>query len=487
MEFWTELGHGWQLAFSALNLAMICLGVLLGALLGSMRGLHAIHGVALLLPLTYAFSLPIESTLILLLTVYYAAEFGWQGETASATETPAEQKHLATAQTLSGIGSFFGGMTANIGMILSIILIKQVALRFGPAEYFVLVIFAFASLSIRAGSYPFRTIISTVLGIMMATIGIDSTTGILRFTMNIPQIFDGIEFTTVVVGLFVISKLFELLEANQQPPKPQAKTEHLRLNRVSLLACRWAMLRSAVFGFIIGVLPGGGAILASKLSLKIETTLFASDRDRLRGRLKAVVAKETANSAAVGGAMVPLLALGIPGSGTAAILLGALLLHNITPGPGLFTQHADLIWALVMSMGLGNLLLLGLYWPLARLLQRVREIPDWLFSPVLMVLAFIGVFSINESSLSLLIMLLLGGCAYLLERWHYPLPPLLLGFVLGEVMENALRRALAISGGSLDILYRGPICQTLWLLTFLVILVPLLLSWFFGGRTGAAK
>ncbi|WP_029912837.1 tripartite tricarboxylate transporter permease [Pelobacter seleniigenes] len=487
MEFWTELGHGWQLAFSALNLAMICLGVLLGALLGSMRGLHAIHGVALLLPLTYAFSLPIESTLILLLTVYYAAEFGWQGETASATETPAEQKHLATAQTLSGIGSFFGGMTANIGMILSIILIKQVALRFGPAEYFVLVIFAFASLSIRAGSYPFRTIISTVLGIMMATIGIDSTTGILRFTMNIPQIFDGIEFTTVVVGLFVISKLFELLEASQQPPKPQAKTEHLRLNRVSLLACRWAMLRSAVFGFIIGVLPGGGAILASKLSLKIETTLFASDRDRLRGRLKAVVAKETANSAAVGGAMVPLLALGIPGSGTAAILLGALLLHNITPGPGLFTQHADLIWALVMSMGLGNLLLLGLYWPLARLLQRVREIPDWLFSPVLMVLAFIGVFSINESSLSLLIMLLLGGCAYLLERWHYPLPPLLLGFVLGEVMENALRRALAISGGSLDILYRGPICQTLWLLTFLVILVPLLLSWFFGGRTGAAK
>ena len=487
MDFWTELGHGWQLAFSTLNLAMVCLGVLLGSLFGSLRGLRAIHGVALLLPLTYAFSLPIESTLILLLTAYYAAEFGWQRESAPTTETTAEQKHLAVAQTLSGIGSFFGGMTANIGMILSIILIKQVALRFGPAEYFVLIIFAFASLSIRAGSYPFRTIISTVLGIMMATIGIDSTTGILRFTMNIPQIFDGIEFTTVVVGLFVISKLFELLEAGQQPPKPQAKAEHPRLNRVSLLACRWAMLRSAVIGFIIGVLPGGGAILASNLSLKIEKTIFAGDRNRLRGRLKAVVAEETANSAAVGGAMVPLLALGIPGSGTAAILLGALLLHNITPGPGLFTQHADLIWALLMSMCLGNLLLLGLYWPLTRLLQRVREMPDWVFSPVLTVLAFIGVFSINESSLSLLIMLLLGGCAYLLERWHYPLPPLLLGFVLGEVMENALRRALAISGGSLDILYQGPICQTLWLLTFLVILVPLLLSWFFAGRTKGSK
>ncbi len=482
MDFWTEIGHGWQLAFSALNIVMVIFGALLGSLIGTISGLRAIHGVALCLPLTYTFSLPIESTLIFLLTTYYAAEFGRQDTAGYQARNSAEQKQLTMIQTLSGIGSFFGGITAIGGMVVSIILIRQVAFNFGPAEYFVLVIFAFASLSIRAGRYPLRTLISTVIGIMMATIGIDSATGTLRFTMGIPQFYDGIEFTTVVVGLFVISKLYELLAPNPTRTKEFLKTEHLRINKVSIFACRWALLRSALVGFIIGILPGGGAVLASRLGLKIEQTCFASDQDKLRGRLKAIVAKETANSSAVGGAMVPLLALGIPGSGTAAILLGALLLHNITPGPSLFAQHADLIWALLLSMGLGHLLLLCLYWPITRLFSRVREIPGWFFVPTLIVLAFIGIFSVNESSLSLLTMLFLGLGGYLLERWHYPLPPLLLGFVLGGLMENTLRRALAISGGDLSVLYTSPICRTLWILTIVVVVVPLIISRFFTGQ-----
>ncbi len=476
MEFWSEIGHGWQLAFSTPNLVMIVIGVLLGSLVGTISGLRAIHGVALLLPLSHTFSLPIESTLILLLTTYYSAEFGRQGTASYHADNQSEKKQLAMIQTLAGIGSFCGGLTAIVGMIISIILIRQVVINFGPAEYFALVIFAFASLSIRAGQYPIRTFISLIIGIMMATIGIDSTTGTMRFTMGIPQFFDGIEFTTVVVGLFVISKLFELLAQPRQEPSPFLKIEPLRVNKISILACRWAMLRSAVIGFIIGILPGGGAILASRVGLKIEQTCFASDQDKLRGRLKAIVAEETANSSAVGGAMVPLLALGIPGSGTAAIMLGALLLHNITPGPGLFTQYAPLIWALLLSMAFGNLLLLCLYWPITRLFSRVKEIPGWVFGPVLLVLSFIGVFSINESSLSLLIMLFLGICGYLLERYHYPLPPLLLGFVLGSLMENTLRRALAISGGDLSILHTSPICRTLWILTLIVVLLPSLLS-----------
>lgn len=476
MDFWTEIGHGWQLAFSALNIAMVIIGVLFGSLIGTISGLRAIHGVALLLPLTHTFSLPIESTLIFLLTTYYAAEFGHQGTANCRASSDAEQKQLVMMQTLAGIGSFCGGATAIIGMFASIILIRQVVINFGPAEYFALVIFAFASLSIRAGHYPLRTFISTLIGIMMATIGIDSTTGTMRFTMGIPQFFDGIEFTTVVVGLFVISKLFELLLPTHPGQSPFAKKEQLRVNKISILACRWAMLRSAIIGFIIGILPGGGAVLASRVGLNIEQTFFASDQDKLRGRLKAIVAQETANSSAVGGAMVPLLALGIPGSGTAAILLGALLLHNITPGPGLFAQHADLIWAILLSMAFGNLLLLCLYWPITRLFSRVKEIPDWIFAPVLIVLSFVGVFSINESSLSLLIMLILGICGYCLERNHYPLPPLLLGFVLGSMMENSLRRALSISGGDLNILHTSPISQTLWVLTLLVLLTPLVIA-----------
>ena len=485
MEFWTEIGHGWQLAFSALNLTMVIIGVLLGSLVGTITALRAIHGVALLLPLTHTFALPIESTLILLLTTYYAAEFGRQKTAGHPASNETQKKQLFMIQTLAGIGSFCGGVTAVIGMFFSIILIRQIVIHLGPAEYFVLVIFAFASLSIRAGHYPIRTCISTLIGIMIATIGIDSTTGTMRFTMNIQQFFDGIEFTTVVVGLFVISKLFELLTPPNPTESSVVKFEQLRVNKISLLACRWAMLRSAIIGFIVGILPGGGAVLASRIGLKIEQTCFASDQDRLRGRLKAIVAEETANSSAVGGAMVPLLALGIPGSGTAAIMLGALLLHNITPGPGLFAQHADLIWALLLSMAFGNLLLLCLYWPITRLFSRVKEIPDWVFGPVLIVLSFIGVYSINESPLSLLVMLFLGLCGYLLERYHYPLPPLLLGFVLGTLMENTLRRALAISGGDISVLYTSPICQTLWLLTLFVVLVPLLISRLYSQRRPA--
>ena len=476
MEFWAEIGHGWQLAFSALNLAMVIIGVLLGSLVGTISALRAIHGVALLLPLSHTFSLPIESTLILLLTTYYAAEFGRQRSASYCAGNQTEQKQLVMVQTLAGIGSFCGGVTAVVGMFFSIILIRQVVINFGPAEYFALVIFAFASLSIRAGNYPVRTVISSVIGIMMATIGIDSTTGILRFTMDVPHFYDGIEFTTVVVGLFVISKLFELLSPPQLNSETTPKIEQLRVNKISVIACRWAILRSAVIGFIIGILPGGGAVLASRIGLKIEQTCFASDQDKLRGRLKAIVAEETANSSAVGGAMVPLLALGIPGSGTAAIMLGALLLHNITPGPGLFIQHAALIWALLLSMAFGNLLLLCLYWPITRLFSRVKEIPDWVFGPVLIVLSFIAVYSINESSLSLLIMLFLGIIGYLLERYHYPLPPLLLGFVLGTLMENTLRRALAISGGDVSVLYTSPTSRSLWLLTLLVVLVPVVIS-----------
>ncbi len=482
MEFWSEIGHGWQLAFSALNLAMIIIGVLLGSLVGTISGLRAIHGVALLLPLSHTFSLPIESTLILLLTTYYAAEFGRQGITGYHASNAAEQKQLVMVQTLAGIGSFCGGITAIIGMFISIILIRQIVINFGPAEYFALVIFAFASLSIRAGHPPLRTVVSLVIGIMMATIGIDSTTGTMRFTMGVPQFFDGIEFTTVVVGLFVISKLFELLTPAGQGSSPSIRIEQLRVNKISLLACRWAMLRSAIIGFIIGILPGGGAVLASQVGRKIEQNIFTSGQDKLRGRLRAIVAEETANSSAVGGAMVPLLALGIPGSGTAAIMLGALLLHNITPGPGLFAQHAPLIWGLLLSMAFGNLLLLCLYWPITRLFSRVKEIPGWAFAPVLIVLSFVGVFSINESSLSLLIMLFLGLCGYVLEHYRYPLPPLLLGFVLGSMMENTLRRALAISGGNLSILHTSATCRTLWLLTLLVILLPTVLTRIFKRR-----
>lgn len=478
MDIAEGLRQGFNLATTVLNLNMMIAGALLGTLIGALPRLRAIHGVAVFLPLTYAVALPVESTLIFLVTIYYAAEFGSQRSVASVHKPLAGQGKMGSMMALSGVSSFFGGMMAVIGLMLSVWLLKQLAVRLGPAEYFVLVIFAFASLSISAGNYPVRTLISTVLGLMLATIGIDSTTGVLRFALDIPQLFDGIEFTTVVVGLFVISEIFVFLEPEKALSEVRRQDEKQAVNISSIFACKWAMVRASVAGFVVGLLPGAGTTIASSFSSQTEKYLASGDRDAQTLQLNEEVAAETANSAAAGGAMVPMLALGIPGSGTTAILLGALLLHNITPGPGLFNQHADLVWGIAASMFLGNLFLLVLNLPFQKFFLRVQDAPNWIIAPCLLVLAFIGVFSVNESSLSLFLMVVFGLFAYLLRKWHYPLVPLLLGFVLGELMENNLRRALAISGGDLQILYFSPISKVLWTLTLFVVLLPLILRRF---------
>ena len=466
----TGLAEGWQLATDSLNLCLVAVGVLLGALLGATSRLRAIHGVAILLPLTYALSIPVEGTLILLLTLYFAAEFARQGWGGGGAVDSGHCRLLAWG------GSFLGGAIAVSGLIVVVLLLQQLALHFSPGEYSVLVIFAFASLATRAGSHPLRTLIATLLGLMLATVGIDSSTGLLRFTFGEPQLYDGIEFTTVMVGLFVIGQLFGLLTpSSDQSAAPTGKNAP---GRRPIRSYRWAVLRSALVGFFVGVLPGAGTSVAGAASLRVERTLAGAD-----GELSAameILAEETANSAAVGGAMVPLLALGIPGSGTTAILLGALLLHNLTPGPMLFSRQAPLVWALTLAMGLANLLLVILYWPLVRLLRRAQQLPEWIFAPVLIVLAFIGVFSVNQSSFSLLIMLLLGLVAHLLERRRYPLVPLLLGFVLGELLEDNLRRALAISGGDFRVFFATTTSLLLWGATLGVLVLPWLLR--FGSQ-----
>lgn len=472
------LRQGFSLATTVLNLNMMIAGALVGILVGALPRLRAIHCIAVFLPLTYAVALPVDSTLIFLVTIYYAAEFGSWGSTASVQKPLAEQGKVGSMLALSGISSFFGGMVAVLGLMLFVWFLKHLSVRLGPAEYFVLVIFAFASLSIRAGKYPVRTLISTGLGLMLATIGIDSTTGVLRFTLGAPQLYDGIEFTTIVVGLFVVSEVFVFLEPEKSFSCETRKDEKRSIGMTEMLASKWVMVRAAIAGFFIGLLPGAGTTIASSFSAQTEKYLAPSDKDVQKTMLNEEVAAETANSAAAGGAMVPMLALGIPGSGTTAILLGALLLHNITPGPALFNQHADLVWGIAASMLLGNLFLLVLNLPFQNFFYSTQDVPNWIFAPCLLVLAFIGVFSINESSFSLFLMVAFGLFAYLLQKWHYPLVPLLLGFVLGELMENNLRRALAISGGDLNILYTSSASKVLWGLTLFVVLLPLILRRF---------
>lgn len=474
MDFFSAFLQGFQISLLPLNLGLILLGSCVGTFVATLPGIKAIHCVALLTPIAYALRLPVDSALVFLLMIYHG---GLYGDRITTILAHPGKGNISSQLTLTCLGSFFGGTISLLGLAITMPLINRINIGFGPAEYFVLIIFAFSTLSIQAGKYPLRTLISTCLGLMMATIGIDSTTGILRFTLWQPQLYDGIAFTTVVIGIFVISQIFVLLEnPDQHFPAVKAKSG-FRPDWKKLFANRIILLRSALCGFLIGTLPACGTSIASNLSETLEKRANAKLPGQQPNKKKLLLARETANNAAAGGTMVPLLTLGIPGSGTSAILLGALLLYNITPGPTLLKQHNELIWTIIAAGGIGNLVLLILNLSLPRLLIKVHQIPRQITLSFLLTLAFISSFSVTSSHFSLFLMVILGLFGYLLQKHHYPLVPLLLGFVLGELMENNLRRALSISAGEIQILFASPICKAFWLLSLIVILLPLLLRY----------
>ncbi|SEA77287.1 putative tricarboxylic transport membrane protein [Desulfuromusa kysingii] len=457
--------QGLELALLPINLGLILFGAFLGTMVGALPGLRSIHAVAVMLPIAYALELPVETTLIFLLTIYYGCEYGGRIETILSNGTKEE---ISTQLMATGISSFCGALISIFGLVFILSTLQLLQINLGPGEYFALVIFAFAALTFRAWARPLKTLLSTCIGLMLATIGIDSTTGVLRFTMGQPELYDGIEFTTVILGLFVVSEIFILMDNTKHTPALSIHVDPVKIDWATISASRWTILRSGLVGFLIGILPGSGTIVASDVSEQLERQKSTHE---LTIKQKILIARETANNAAAGGTVAPLLALGIPGSGTGAILLGALLLYNITPGPNLMNQQTELVWGLIVAAAIGNLILLIFNLPLIDLFAKLNAIPSLLLTSCLLVLAFISCFSTQSSSISLLLMILVGLFGYLLQKWHYPLVPLLLGFVLGDLMENNLRRALAISGGDFQILFSSAVSKTFWLLSVLVILL----------------
>jgi len=488
MEILDFLLQGFVVALKPLNLSIALVGAFIGTLVGAMPGIGPINGVAVLLPLSYSLGLPPETALIMLAGIYYGAEYGGRissillnipGDAGAVMSTLdgyplAHQGKAGPALAISAISSFIGGTIAVIGLTLFALPLAQLAIKFGPAEYFSLMIFAFASLAVIVGKNAIKTAIAAVLGVMLAIVGIDSGTGVLRYTYGQPELYDGIDFLIVIIGLFGISEILLLLERTQMVKLVPVAIHGAMVNLEELLACKWTILRSSIIGFIIGILPGTGASIASAVAYSIEKRLNDKEQTFGIGDVRGLAAPEAANNAAAVGAFVPMLTLGIPGSGTTAILLGALLLYNIQPGPMLFTQQPEIAGGLIASMYIGNLMLLVLNLPLVNLFARLLLLPNWLLVPGIAVMAFVGVFSVHGSIVSILLMLLIGVFGYFLRKLQYSLIPFLLGFVLGEVMEGNLRRALAISGGNIGILFESQISQGLWILTFsMVIVLPI--------------
>ncbi|SBS25004.1 Tripartite tricarboxylate transporter TctA family protein [Marinomonas spartinae] len=487
MDVFHYLALGFSVALTPLNLGLVLAGCFIGTLIGSLPGIGPINGVAILLPLAYSVGLPPESALILLAGVYYGAEYGGRissillnvpGDAGAIMTTldgypMAKRGEGGRALALSAVSSFFGSMGALLLMVIFAPLLSKLAIQFGPSEYVWLMIFAFTCLATMVGKRPIKTIVGVVIGLLLATVGIDSGTGILRFTMGIPNLFDGVDFLVVVIGMFAISEVLILLESwarNDLKLTPVGKSF---VSFADLMAVKWVIFRSTISGFLIGVLPGTGASIASAVAYGTEKRFAEGKEEHFgQGDIRGLAAPEAANNASAAGSMVPMLTLGIPGSGTTAILLGALLMFNITPGPLLFEQQPNIAWGLIASMFIGNIALLVMNLPLIGLFVRLLSIKQSYLVPVIVMLTFVGIYSIHGDTFDLFFMIVLGVFAFILRKLGFSLAPVILGLVLGKVLEENLRRALSISGGDWFILFDGAITYVLAIATVLAIVLP---------------
>lgn len=491
--------QGFDVALSPLNLGLAFLGAILGTLFGALPGIGPINGIAILMPLAYTLGLPAESALILLAGVYTGAEYGGRMSSillnvpgdAGAVMTaldghPLAKKGLAgPALGLSAVSSFVGATIAIIGLTLFAPMLARIAVMFGPAEFFALMVFAFASMAVMMGKDPVKTGIAAVLGVLIAMVGVDSGTGVMRYTFGLVELYDGIDFVVMIIGLFAISEILLMLEHGR---KADAEEEMPAVGRVlvslkEVLHCRWAMIRSGLIGFIVGVLPGTGASVAGAVSYTTEKRISDKDDTFGTGDMRGLAAPEAANNAAAAGSFVPMLTLGIPGSGTTAVLLGALMLYNITPGPMMFSERPDVAGGLIASLYVGNLILLALNLPLAGVFAKVLTIPRWVLVPGIAILAFVGVYQLHSDLMAIYLMLIIGVFGYGLRKLGFSLAPVILGYVLGGLMEDNLRRALSISGGDVGILWESGISLGLWIAAVLLLVLPWLLPRMLSRKT----
>lgn len=487
METFEFLMHGFAIAMTPENLMIALIGAFIGTIVGMLPGLGPINGVAILLPIAYAFGLPPESALILLAAVYLGCEYGGRisailinvpGDAAAIMSTLdgyplAKQGKAGIALSLSAFSSFIGSILATIGVVLFAPLLAKWAISFGPAEYFALMVFALTCLGGLVGDAPIKTAVAALIGLTLATVGVDAVTGVYRFTFDSVSLSDGIAFTTIVIGFFSVSEILIMLEQTSVGQKALEQGKRSLVSFKEFMSAFGTIIRSGLTGFVVGILPGAGATIASAMTYSNERKIAGKTGKFGEGDLRGIAAPEAANNASACGSFIPMLTLGVPGSGTTAVMMGALTLYNITPGPQLFAEQPDIVWGLIASLFVGNVILLALNIPLVGFFAKMLNTPNYILIPVIAAASFVGVYSIHSTTFDLILMVGLGFFGYFLRKLHFPLSALILGYVLGHLMESNLRRALSISGGELGILWGSPITIVLWLLAIFMVLLPI--------------
>lgn len=403
------------------------------------------------------------------------------GESSSVVTTldgyqMAKKGRAGSALSISAIGSFVGGIVTLIAMIALAQPLSTIAIKFGPAEYFSLMLLGLAAVSGLAGKSVTKALIMTVCGLLIGTIGIDNVSGIARFTFDVPWLYQGVEFLTIAVGLFALGEVFKTILEKEEDDGEIAKISNLIPSKEEFKESAGPIARGSLLGFFVGILPGAGATLASFFSYLMEKRISKKPEKFGTGAIAGVAGPETANNAASGGAMIPLLTLGIPGSGTTAILMGALMMYNVQPGPLLFEDHPQVAWGLIASMFIGNLMLLILNLPLVKVFAKIIETPKKYLIPIIIAISIFGVYAVQVSTYDLLLLLGCGVLGYFLSKNDYPIAPLVLGLVLGPMIENNMRRALTISDGDYSLFFTRPLSLTFLIVTALWLLIPVLLK-----------
>ena len=469
----SNLGLGFLVAASLQNLFLCLVGVIVGTLVGVLPGVGSVATIAMLLPIT--FGLPPIGALIMLAGIYYGAQYGGSttsilvnipGEATSVVtmldgHQMAKQGRAGPALAIAAIGSFFGGCVATVLVAALGAPLSNIALVFRPADYFSLMVVGLIFAVVLAkGSIP-KAILMVLVGLLMSQIGQDLETGIGRMTFGVPELADGIALSVVAMGLFGFAEIIRNLEGATSRNVLSTKIEGLMPRRADLVASAPAIGRGTIVGSLLGILPGGGAIIASFAAYSLEKKLSRHPEQFGRGAIAGVAAPESANNAASQTSFIPLLTLGIPPNAVMALMVGAMTIHGIVPGPQIMTKQPELFWGMIASMWIGNLMLVIINLPMIGIWVRLLMIPYRLLFPCIILFCCIGIYSVNNSTLDVVMAGIFGLVGYWLVKHDFEPAPLVLGWVLGPLMEENLRRAMLISHGDATVFFTRPISAAL--------------------------
>jgi putative tricarboxylic transport membrane protein len=488
METLQQLMMGFHIAITPINLLLCFLGALAGTIIGALPGIGPSAGLAILLPLT--FGMNATSAMIMMAGLYCGAMYGGTitsvlinvpGESSSVMTCldgyqMALQGRAGKALGIAALGSFIAGTFSVVFLMLLSIPLVKFALSFGPPEYFALMLMGLATIAGLTGGSVLKALVGTFLGLLISTPGMDAFSGLPRLTFGLTGLLGGVSFLVVAVGLFGIG---EVLYNAEQILKLEFVTEKIRIkevwpNRAEWRASAMPIARGTIIGFLVGVLPGAGSTIASFMSYATEKRFSKHPEQFGRGAIEGVAGPESANNSATGGAMVPLLTLGIPGSGTTAIMLGALMMFGLQPGPLLFQKNPDFVWGVIASMYIGNIMLLIMNIACIPLFVKILKIPNALLFPLIMVFATVGVYSVDGNIFDVWMLYVFGVMGYFMKKFDMPPAPVVLSVVLGPMIERALRQSLAMSLGSYDIFFTRPISAGLLLLGLAAVVWPVI-------------